>query len=350
MANLNKNIKECGNALVITLIVLLVAGAGVFFYMSQNGMKIPGMDKSGELEAASVDGGDADASSVAENPVIAKIDGKEFRRQDAIDLMNTVPAQLRQMPPEQLFPMVVEQMINNEVIDKKASKAGLERDTDVKKQLAKVKEQIIRTKFLENTLAENMDEARVKAEYDAYLAAYQPEEEVRASHILVGEEKVANDLIKKLGKGESFEDLAKDNSLDGSGQNGGDLGFFTKSEVVPEFAEAAFSIEVGSYTKKPVKSAYGFHVIRVDEKRQRPADSYEQMRPVIEQNLRRVVYEEVLSKWKEDTKIERFDVNGKPLLDEEISPASGGEVSVGTDGLLDEAAEDSSAEEAPAAE
>ncbi len=339
MANLNTNLKERGSALIIILIVLLIGGAGAFFYMSKNG----DLDLAGLASGESSDSASSEEADAKDNPVVVKVDGKKFRRQDVVDMMNTVPPQLRQMPPEQLYPMVVEQMINNQVIDKRASKAGLGRDKDVKEQLAKVKEQIIRAKFLENTLQENMDEARLKAEYDQYVESYKAEEEVRASHILVGEEKVAKDLIKKLGKGEAFEELAKENSLDGSGQNGGDLGFFTKAEVVPEFAKAAFSLEPGKYTSKPVKSNYGFHIIRVDEKRMRPADSFEQMKPVIEQNLRRVVYEEVLADWKKESKIERFDINGEPLAEEEPAAGEADDSAEGAD--VESEGEDSSSSE-----
>lgn len=311
MTDFNENVRERGNALVITLLLLIIVGGGVFFYLSQNG----GLDMAKTGHDHSEHGENDEAKNAGDNPVVAIVDGKEIRRQEAIDTMNSVPPQLRQLPPDQLFAMVVDQMINNKVIDKKASKAGLERDKDVKEQLSKLKEQVIRTKFLENSLEENMDEARVRAEYDSYVEAYKPELEVRASHILVGEEKTAKDIVKKLDKGTPFEELAKENSLDGTAQNGGDLGFFTKGEVVPEFAESAFSLEPGKYTKKPVKSSYGYHIIRVDEKRERPADTYEQMKPIIEQNLRRVVYEEMLTKWRDGVEIKRFDVNGNPIED-----------------------------------
>ncbi len=340
MANPHINTEERGNAIVITLVLLVIlAGAGGTYFLAKNGtLKISGISSDSDVvDVSAADTGDA-SEEVSEdaNPVIAKVDGKDIYRQDVIDMMNSVPPQLRQMPPEQLFPMVLEQMINNQIIDKKASKAGLENDKDVKEQLAKVKEQIIRTKFLENTLKDNLDEARVKEEYDAYVAAYKPEDEARASHILVTEEKAAKDIIKKLNAGGSFEELAKENSTDGSAQNGGDLGYFTKTEVVPEFADAAFALEVGKYTKAPVKSNFGFHVIRTTDKRERPADTYEQMKPVIEQNLQRVVYDEVLTQWKDAVEIERFDINGKPLAEKE--PAAG-------EGEDSAAADETSAEE-----
>ncbi len=351
MANPNINTEERGNAVVITLVLLVIlAGAAGTFFMAKNGtLKIAGITpEDGSVDVASADVAEGDeAATAAEtpadaNPVIAKVDGKEIKRQEVIDLMNSVPPQLRQMPPEQLFPMVLEQMINNQIIDKKAAKAGLENDKDVQEQLAKVKEQIIRTKFLENTLEENLDEARVKAQYDEYVESYQPEDEVRAAHILVADEADAKAIIKKLNAGESFEELAKANSTDGSAATGGDLGYFTKQEVVPEFAEAAFGLEAGKYTKTPVKSSFGYHVILTTDKRERPADTYEQMKPVIEQNLRRVVYDEVLTKWKDAVEIELYDINGNPVASEE--PAAGEAVDAAAD------ADDAYAEEVEAEE
>lgn len=321
--NIVPNVSERGNAVVITLILLLVVGAGAVFYVSQNeDMKNSILASSPAEEVASSEEAGSEESGEP-NPVLAKVDGYEIKRQDVLVMMNSVPPQLRQMPPEQLFAAVLDQMINNHVIDKKAKKSGLEKDKDVVEQLEKVKEQIVRSKFLENAIADNLDEERIQAEYDQYVEAYKPVDEVRAAHILVKEEKVAKDIIKKLNKGETFADLAKENSLDGTGQNGGDLGFFAKAEVVPEFAEAAFSLEPGKYTKKPVKSSFGYHVIRVDEKRERAADSFDQMKPLIEQNLRRVVLEEVLADWMSGVEVERFDINGNPVAQAEAEPAAG---------------------------
>ena len=181
---------ERGNAAVITFVLLLIVAAGIFAYKSGK-MEMPGKGSSGGTETA-------DASPAADketNPILAKLYGEEITRQEVLDIMNGMPPQLRQIPPEQLFPMALEQMINNRIIDKKASRSGLERDPDVKKQLAKVEKQLVRTKYLENLVKERMTEDRIKTRYDEYVKNFPEVDELKVAHILVDDEKLAKSLI-----------------------------------------------------------------------------------------------------------------------------------------------------------
>lgn len=313
---------EKGGALgVVLVIILLIGTAFVSFIAGQKNSSVvlPGV---GHLAASD----DVDTNVVntdpKTNPVLAKIDGKEVRRQDVVKLVNSMPPQMQQVPIEQLFPMALEQTISNSIIDQKAKASGLSNDPDVKKQLAQAKEQLIRGKFLENTVKARLTEERVKKSYDGYVSGFPKLDEVKAAHILVDEEKLAKDLVKKLNKGEDFAALAKEHSKDGSSENGGDLGYFAENEVVPEFASAAFSTDVGAYTKEPVKSQFGYHIIKVEEKRKRPAAPFEQVKPYLEQELQRTIVDEVLNEWKSTASIERFDINGNPLP-EQTAPAAG---------------------------
>ncbi len=152
-----------------------------------------------------------------------------------------------------------------------------------------------------------------------------------------------------IDKGEDFAALAKENSKDGSAENGGDLGYFAQNEVVPEFASAAFATDVGSYTKTPVKSEFGFHIIKVEEKRKRPPAPYEQVKPYLEQELQRAIVDEVLKEWKEAASIERFDINGAPLP-EQTAPAAGEEESDAAEPASEGAAVEEETEQAAPAE
>lgn len=318
----NGDCRERGNAVVVTLLILVILSAVGAFAVMSGKVEIPGVAVEGEAtQVASDESAPEDGAPKNENPVLARVDGAEIKRQDVLDFINTMPAQMRQIPAQQLFPMALEQLIGNEVVDKQAKDKDLAQDEDVKKQIAVVTEQIIRTKFLEDTIAEKSTDERVQAEYQKYLENFPKIEEVRASHILVDDEKLAKDIIKKLNKGESFEKLAKENSKDGSAAQGGDLGYFAKDDVVPEFAEAAFSAELNKHTKKAVKSQFGYHIILVKEKRDRPPAPIDQARPYIEQELKRVILDEVVNAWKEEVEIERFDINGNPLPEQE--PAAG---------------------------
>ncbi len=327
------NKTESGNAVVIALVAIVVVAIGALAVMSG---KLNIKSTSSEDVVASADGSSETISiPPKQNPVIAMVDGAEIYREDAVEMMNMMPAQFRAIPPEQLFPIAVEQLVANKIVDKKAAEAKLENDKDVVEQLEKAKEQIIRTKFLENIADEALTDEALDTAYQKYLDTFQSVAEVNASHILVNDEKTAKDIISKLNKGADFAELAKEYSNDGTAQNGGELGFFAKSDVVPEFAEAAFALDAGQYSKTPVKSNFGFHVIKVSEKRDRPAAPFEQVKPMLEQDIRRQALDQAITEWKSDYTIERFDINGNPL--NQAEPASGEGVEAPT-------------EEAPAAE
>jgi peptidyl-prolyl cis-trans isomerase C len=165
-----------------------------------------------------------------------------------------------------------------------------------------------------------ISESRLKDAYEKYVKAFPDVQDVKARHILVKDEAKAKDLIKQLGEGKDFAELAKANSTDGTAQNGGELGYFAKTEVVPPFADAAFALNVGEYSKTPVKTDFGYHVIKVEEKRKRPPAAYDEIKPLLETQLRREILEETVEAWRDDAQIERFDINGKP-----IEPAGGDE-------------------------
>ncbi|PCI56866.1 MAG: rotamase [Alphaproteobacteria bacterium] len=316
---------ERGNAIAATLVILIIAGVGFFAYKSGKLDTILAKSDSSANGAVEIAAAEPEKPK-NENPVLAKLYGDEIKRQDVLALVNTMPAQMQQIPPEQLFSLALEQIINNKVIDNNAASSGLENDADVLKQLEGVKVQIVRNKFLQNTVKSKLTDERLKAEYEQYLANFQDVEEVKVAHILVDNEKLAKDLIEKLKKGEAFADLAKENSQDGSAEDGGDLGYFAKTDVVPAFAEAAFALEAGTYSKVPVKTDFGFHIIKVDEKRKRPPAPFEDAKPYMEKELQRVILDEMIAELKADVVIERFDINGNPIAKTE--PAAGSEGTV----------------------
>lgn len=247
------------------------------------------------------------------DPVVARVDGSEIKRQEVLELINAMPVQMRRAPVGQLYPLALEQAVNNKLIDRKAVLADLERDNDVQKQLWKVKKQLIRAKFLKNEVTARISDEKLKEAYDKYVEEFPEVEEVKASHILVDDEMVAKDVIKKLNKGADFAELAKENSKDASADKGGDVGYFAKDEVVAEFSDAAFSADQGTYVKKPVKSEFGYHVIKVEDKRMRAPAAYERVSSFLRQELERKELQDLVEEWKKDADVERFDITGAPF-------------------------------------
>jgi peptidyl-prolyl cis-trans isomerase C len=157
-------------------------------------------------------------------------------------------------------------------------------------------------------------EAKLRELYDQYAKNAPTEEEVSARHILVPTEQEAKDIIDQLKKGADFATLAKAKTTDASGKtSGGDLGYFTKKDMVPEFADAAFALQKGEFTQTPVHTQFGWHVIKVEDRRPGKAGPYEQVAPQIAQQLTQQIVAQKLQELRSQGKIEVFDLNGKPL-------------------------------------
>ena len=321
---------ESGNTALIVLAVIVVAAIGGLAYFSGKiGKEAPATDNSAiaaaAAQTAAATPADPNAAPEAKppvlkpgNPVVAKMKGGEVTRLDVFNFIQDLPAQTRQMPLEQLYPLALEQVINSRIIAAKTKNVNLDSDEEVKKRLAAAKTEIVRGVYIEKQVNEKVNEERLKSVYDEYVKNFPDIQDVKARHILVKEESKAKDLIKQIEGGASFEELAKANSTDGTAQNGGDLGYFAKTDVVPAFGEAAFALNIGEFTKKPVKTDFGYHVIKVEEKRKRPPASYEDIKPYLETQVRRQILDETIQAWRKDADIQRFDING-----DAIEPSAG---------------------------
>jgi len=247
------------------------------------------------------------------DPVVAQIGEDKILRSDVFNYISTLPEQIRQMPLQNLFPLALDQVVNNKVISMKAEQAKLESDPEVAKLMDQAKSQIMRNVYIERELNKAISQKELLKAYEKMLEGFEKVEEIHARHILVPEEAKAKEIIKKLDGGAEFKDLAKESSDGPTAANGGDLGYFAKSEMVPEFAEAAFALQPGTYTKEPVKTQFGWHVIKVEEKRQRPEPQFEAVKPQLEAQIRREKLNTMLEQWQKEASIKKFDINGEPV-------------------------------------
>ena len=232
---------------------------------------------------------------------------------DVFTYIQNLPPETRQNPIGQLFPVALEQVVNAAVISEQAKTAKLDKDERVKKEMEIAKENIIRNVFVEKAIDEKITDERLKQAYEQYKAGFPEIAEVDAWHILVKDEAKAAELITKLESGADFETLARENSIDATAQKGGHVGWFGKDDVVPAFSKAAFALKDGEYTKAPVKTDFGYHVIKVAGHRNRPVPEFEQAKPFLAAQLRRVALDEIVQEWRAEADIERFDINGKPV-------------------------------------
>ncbi len=289
------------------LVVLAVAG-GVIFMMSGNGVA-----ESDKAEQAAEAASNEPLEIRPGNPVVGKANGKDIMRVDVLNFISALPENVRQMPIQNLFPMALEQVINNEIVGKRSSEAELESDPEVEQLAAQAKDQIIRNVYVDRQVTAQITQKKLMKSYENLLEQIEKIEETRARHILVEEESKARELIAKLDEGADFAELAKENSTGPTATNGGDLGYFAKQAMVPAFADAAFALDVGSYSKDPVKTKFGWHVIKVEDRRTRPAPEYEAVKPQLEAQLRQEALADLLQEWQKDAKIKKFDINGDPV-------------------------------------
>jgi peptidyl-prolyl cis-trans isomerase C len=216
---------------------------------------------------------------------LAIVNGKPVPSSRVEALKQQVERSGRPVTPE-ILAQIKEELIAREIFMQEARKRGLETSEDYKAQIELARQSLlIRELFASFQKKNPVTDAEVKAEYDKFVAA-NGGKEYRARHILVEKEDEAKSLIADIKKGAKFEDLAKKASKDpGSGANGGDLDWANAASYVPEFSNAMIKLEKGQMTDAPVKSQFGFHIIRVDDVREAQLPKLEEVKPQITQQL-----------------------------------------------------------------
>ncbi len=256
-------------------------------------------------------------SADAADPVVATVDGHKIHLSELNVIYRNLPQRVQQVPFEQIYRPILEHAIGIRLMSIEGRKRQMQNQDDVKKRLAQLEDQLIYQAYAEKVINEKSTEARLKEAYEKFVKEHKGEEEVRASHILVKSEQEAKEVVARLEKGEDFAKLAKEKSTDPSkAQNSGDLGFFSREQMVKEFADTAFAMKPNEITKSPVKTQFGWHVIKVVEKRAKPAPTFDEVKDQIKQEIGQTIAQEEINRLKDGAKIERFDAKGQALKDE----------------------------------
>ena len=243
-----------------------------------------------------------DASSV-----VAKVGDREITNADLDQAVQRLGQQFASVPPPQRRARILDALIDFTVLAQKAEADGLDKTDEVQRTLQYLRMQALHNAWFTSKVEPKITDADVKAKYDEQVAAATPEQEVHARHILVKTEEEARAIIKELDGGADFVTLAKDKSTGPSGPKGGDLGFFGKGRMVPEFEKAAFTMKPGEYTKEPVKTQFGFHVLKVEASRDVPLPTFEASKAQIRQLLLSQAYTNEIKSGRESQKIEVLD-------------------------------------------
>ena len=254
------------------------------------------------------------------NQVVAHVNGVDVTRQEVLDSAADLPEQIRSQI-DLVFPQLLNRYIGLKLLGDKGRAENLAEDPEVKKLMSEYETQAIRQVYVTRYLAQQVTDDAVKARYEKKLKDNPPPEEVRAAHILVKTEDEAKAIIEQLKGGADFAALAKEKSTDkGSGANGGELGWFAKDVMVKEFADAAFAMKVDEFSQTPVKSQFGFHVIKLEERRTQPAPTLDSQREQIRAELSEESVQALVSNLRKDAKVEILGPDGKPVPEGQQPP------------------------------
>lgn len=258
------------------------------------------------------------------NPVIAKVNGAEIHQSDLAVAEEELGPSLQQMDPATRRENLISFLIDMKIVAKAAEDKKIGDSADFKQKLAFARNRLLMDSLLASEGKAAVTDEAMKKVYEDATKQVSGEQEVHARHILVPTEEEAKAIKAELDKGADFAKLAKEKSKDPGAADGGDLGFFTKEQMVPEFSAVAFALEPGKISD-PVKSQFGWHVIKVEEKRDRKPPAFDQVKGQIETFVVRKAQADYVSKLRAEAKVERLDKKDAPAAaapDAKAAPAA----------------------------
>lgn len=241
--------------------------------------------------------------------VVARAGDIEITAADVAVAMADPALQLRDADPDERLDIVITYLVDLRLGAQAAMEAGMGDDEEFARRVAYLREKMLLEDYMQGEIDDAVTEEAARDLFETTTAGVEPEDEVRARHILVEEEAEAIAVRERLEAGEEFADIAREVSQDpGSARNGGDLGFFTAGRMVAPFSDAAFELEPGQVSD-PVETQFGWHVIKVEERRETPMPEFEDMREQIDNFLTRQAQQAFILGLREGVEIERLDVD-----------------------------------------
>jgi peptidyl-prolyl cis-trans isomerase C len=250
---------------------------------------------------------------LAKDVVIATVDGEQVLSSQILHAFQQLPREHRQRGLRAVYGQLLEELINGTLLTVHGRLNNLAKDPEVKMAVKIAEDTIVGRIYLNRLVQQSITEEKLQARYDKLAKKTPSRLEVRARHILVSNEDEAKEVIKMIKGGQPFEEVAKVHSKDPAGPQGGDLGYFRQSDMVKPFSDTAFAMKVGEMTETPVKTEFGWHVIKVEDRRKSSVPSFEQVRPQMIRDLGRLITIEILNVARKGAKIERFTLEGQPL-------------------------------------
>ena len=249
-----------------------------------------------------------------DDPVVARVNGAEIRQSDLNMAEEDVGNQVAQMAPDAKREYLINFLADMMLVAKAAEAKKMQDSADFKRKLNLARTKLLMEQFLQAEAKTAVTETAMRKVYDEAVGQMSKEPEVRARHILVETEDEAKAVLAELKKGADFAELAKSRSKDPGSADGGDLGYFTKDQMVPEFSEVAFKLDKGQLSD-PVKSQFGWHVIKVEDKRAKQPPAFDEVKDQAKQAVIRDKYFALVKSLRAAAKVEIPDANLKKAVD-----------------------------------
>ena len=253
----------------------------------------------------------SEAPASASDPVIARVNGVDIKQSDLALAEEDVGADMQAASPEAKREHLISYLADIIMVTQAADKKNLADNPDFKRRLAFLRSKLLMGYELQQEAKTALTDEALKQTYDEAVKSMSGQEEVHARHILVEGEDEAKAILEQLKGGADFAKLAKEKSKDPGAAEGGDLGYFTKDQMVPEFADVAFKMYPGQLSN-PVKTQFGWHVIKVEDKRIKQPPEFEKVKDQIEAYLARKAQSDFITKLRQSAKVERFDNAAEP--------------------------------------
>ena len=256
-----------------------------------------------------------EAQAPAPGKVVAKVGNEEITERDLGFAEADLAEQFARVPQANRRAAVLSALIDIVVLSQKAEQEGMDKEDGFQARMDFLRQRALHNTYFQDKVLKAVTDADVKARYDKEIAAAEPRKEVHARHILVKTREEAETVIKELDSGKDFVELAKEKSTDPSANDGGDLGFFGQGQMVPEFEQAAFALKAGEYTKEPVQTQFGWHVIKKEEERNAAPPSFEAVQGQVRQIVLQEKYIKLVEDARKETSVEVLDEAVKQQLD-----------------------------------
>lgn len=239
--------------------------------------------------------------------IVARVDGQDITASELAVAEEMYAQQLGSMPDDAKRSVLVDALIDLRIVANEAREKGIAGDESFKRRIAFLEQQTLRSIFISEQISASVSEEAVRTAYEAQIARMPRVEETRIRHILLDTEEAAAAVIEALNAGEDFAALARERSRDMvSKPKGGDLGFVAAGQSLPEIDAAAAKLQADEYTAEPVRSSFGFHVLKVQERRQQPAPEFETVAPQIRQSLQAAEQRRIIAELRAEAQVEKL--------------------------------------------